>query len=56
MRVERAFLIGDEDQVFIATEGDVFKKRYRVVRIGVNSIVIEDLQFKDKQSLPLEQG
>ncbi len=53
---KRAFLIGDEDQVFIATEGDVFKKRYRVVRIGVNSIVIEDLQFKDKQSLPLEQG
>ena len=53
---KRAFLIGDEDQVFIATEGDVFKKRYRVVRIGVNSIVIEDLQFKDQQSLPLEQG
>ncbi len=53
---KRAFLIGDEDEVFIATEGDVFKKRYRVVRIGVNSIVIQDLQFKDQQSLPLEQG
>ena len=53
---KRAFLIGDEDQVFIATEGDIFKKRYRVVRIGVNSIVIEDLQFKDQQSLPLEQS
>ena len=53
---KRAFLIGDEEEVFIATEGDVFKKRYRVVRIGVNSIVIEDLQFKDEQSLPLEQG
>ena len=53
---KRAFLIGDEDQVFIATEGDVFQKRYRIVRIGVNSIVIEDLQWKDRQTLPLEQG
>ena len=53
---KRAFLIGDEDQVFIATEGDVFKKRYLVIRIGVNSIIVEDLEFKDQQSLPLEQG
>ena len=53
---KRAFLIGDEDQIFIATEGDVFKKRYRVIHIGVNSIVVEDLEFKDQQSLPLEQG
>ena len=52
----RAFLIGDENQIFIATEGDIFKKRYRVVSIGANSIVIEDLKFKNEQSLPLERG
>ena len=52
----RAFLIGDENQIFIATEGDIFKKRYRVVSIGANSIVIEDLKCKNEQSLPLERG
>ena len=53
---KRAFLIGDDDQIFIATEGDILQKRYLVVRVGVNSIVIEDLEFNDQQSLPLEQG
>lgn len=53
---KRAFLIGDENQIFIATEGDIFKKRYRVVRIGAKSIVIEDLKFKNEQSLLLERG
>ena len=53
---KRAFLLGEEEEVFIATEGDIFKKRYRIVRIGVNSIVIEDMQFKDEQTLPLQES
>ena len=53
---KRAFLLGDEEEVFIATEGDIFEKRYRIVRIGVNSIVIEDMRFKDEQTLPLQEG
>ena len=50
---KRAFLL-DGEEIFVATEGDVFKKRYRIVRIGINSIVIEDMQFKQEQKLPLE--
>ena len=53
---KRAFLLGEEEEVFVATEGDIFKKRYRIVRIGVNSIVIEDMQFKDEQTLPLQES
>ena len=53
---KRAFLLGEEEEVFIATEGDIFEKRYRIVRIGVNSIVIEDMQFKAEQTLPLEES
>ncbi len=53
---KRAFLLGEEEEVFIATEGDIFEKRYRIVRIGVNSIVIEDMQFKDEQTLPLQES
>jgi hypothetical protein len=44
----------DGDQILVASEGEVLKKRYRVVRIGVNSVVMEDLEFKAEQTLPLE--
>ena len=52
---KRAFLL-DGEEILVATEGDVFKKRYRIVRIGINSIIIEDLQFKQEQKLPLEES
>ncbi len=51
---KRAFLLDTDGAVFVATEGDVFSRRYKIVRIGVNSIVIEDLQFNDQQTLPLD--
>ena len=53
---KRAFLLDSEGAVFVATEGDVFSQRYKIVRIGVNSIVIEDLQFNDQQTLPLDES
>ena len=52
---KRAFFLDGED-IIIAGEGDVVKKRYKIVRIGVNSAVVEDTQFKsnNQQTLPLE--
>jgi hypothetical protein len=50
---KRAFF-AEGDDIFIATEGELVKKRYRIVRIGVNSVVVEDTQFKNQQTLPLE--
>ena len=50
----RAFFLDGED-ILVAEEGDVVKKRYKVVRIGVNSVVLEDLEFKSQQTLPLAQ-
>ncbi len=52
---KRAFFL-DGDDIIIAGEGDTIKKRYRVIRIGVNSAVMEDTQFKsnNQQTLPLE--
>ncbi|HWB99155.1 MAG TPA: hypothetical protein VG672_20745 [Bryobacteraceae bacterium] len=49
----RAFFL-DGDEIFVATEGEVVKKRYRVVRIGVNSVVMEDTESKHQQTLPLQ--
>jgi hypothetical protein len=50
---KRAFFL-DGEEILIGAEGEVLKKRYRVVKIGVNSVVMEDLQTKSEQTLPLE--
>jgi len=49
---KRAFFLEGED-IFVASEGDVVKKRYKIVRIGVNSAVVEDIEHKHEQTLPL---
>jgi hypothetical protein len=48
----RAFLLHGED-VFLASDGDVVQRRYRVVSIAANSIVIEDMTNNNRQTLPL---
>jgi hypothetical protein len=54
--VKRAFFL-ENDEIIVAGEGDVIKKHYKIIRIGVNSAEVEDTQFKGdntKQTLPLE--
>ena len=51
---KHAFFL-DGDDILVAAEGETVKKRYRVVRIGVNSVVMEDTQFKHEQTLPLQE-
>jgi len=52
---KRAFFL-DGEEIVIASEGDMIKRRYKIVRIGINSAVVEDTQFKsnNQQTLPLE--
>lgn len=52
---KQAFLL-DGDEIMIAGENDTVKRgRYKVKRIGVNSITIEDTQFNHEQTLQLEE-
>lgn len=51
----QAFLSQGED-VFIAGEGDIVNRRYKVVRIGPVSVEVEDLQYNHRQVLPLTQS
>ncbi len=55
--IKRAFFLKGED-IIIAGEGELIDKRYKIVRIGVNSAVVEDTQFENggnnPQTLPLE--
>jgi hypothetical protein len=49
---KRAFFL-DGDDIFVAGENDVIRNRYKVIRIGVNSAVVEDTTDKHQQTLPL---
>jgi hypothetical protein len=53
-KAKRAFFLEGEE-IYVAGEGEVIQKRYRVVRIGLNSVVVEDQQFQSEQTLNLEQ-
>jgi hypothetical protein len=50
---KRAFFL-EGDDIFVAGEGELIKNRYKVVRIGINSAVVEDTTNKHEQTLPLE--
>lgn len=50
---KRAFFLQGED-IFVAGEGETIKSRFKVVRIGINAATVEDVQYKNQQSLPLE--
>lgn len=52
----RIFLAEGDPQnsvVFIAKQGDIVDRRYRVVQISANSVQIEDVLYNNKQSIPL---
>lgn len=48
----QAFFLDGED-IEIKAENDVIRNRYKIIRIGINSAVVEDLQTHDQQTLPL---
>ncbi len=49
---KRIFLLHDED-VFIAKEGDIVDRRYKVVHITPNAVEILDVLSNNRQSIPL---
>ncbi len=52
---KKVFLMQGED-FFIAGEGDIVDRRYKVVHISPNSVDVEDVLNNNRQSLPLTQG
>jgi len=51
---KRAFFL-DGEEIFVAGEGEIIKKKYKVVRIGAGSAVVEDTEFQHQQTLRLEE-
>lgn len=50
---KRAFFLDGED-IFVAAENEMVRSRYKIIRIGLNSAVVEDTSNKNQQTLPLE--
>jgi hypothetical protein len=47
-----AFLLHGDD-VFLASDGDIVQRKYKVVSVSANSILVEDLANNNRQTLPL---
>ena len=47
----------DGEEILVASEGDILKRRYKVISIGAKLVTIEDTEAKRQQSLSLpEEG
>lgn len=51
---KRAFFLEGED-IFVAAEGELIKKRYKVIRISGNAVVMEDVEHKHQQTIQIQQ-
>lgn len=48
----RAFLLHGDD-VFLASDGEIVQRKYKILTISANSIVVEDMANNNRQTLPL---
>ena len=53
---KKKIFLSEGDNIFIAEEGQVIDRRFRVVKIGKTSVEIEDLLNNNTQSIPLIQS
>lgn len=53
---KKVFLSSAEGDVFIAVEGEIVNRRYKVVHIGTTSVDVEDVLYNNKQTIPLTQA
>jgi len=43
----------DEGEVFVARQGDIVERKYKVIQINNTSVIIEDVLSNNKQTIPL---
>lgn len=48
----QALLLHGQD-VFLAVDGDIVQRRYRVITVSANSVLVEDMANNNRQTLPL---
>ena len=54
--VKRKVFLSQDGEIFVASEGDIVDRRYRIVRIDSESVDIEDLIDNLRHTLSLHEG
>jgi hypothetical protein len=44
------------EDIFLAKEGDIVDRRYKIMHIGLNSVEVQDVLTNNTQTLPLSAG
>jgi hypothetical protein len=44
------------DDVFVAQEGDIVQRRYKIMKINANNIEVQDVLSNNRQTIPLTAG
>ena len=52
----RKVFLSNGDEVFVAEEGQVIQRRYKIGKITATSVEVEDVLNNSKQTIPLTQG
>ncbi|HUI83980.1 MAG TPA: hypothetical protein VL240_07145 [Candidatus Binatia bacterium] len=52
---KRIFLLKGED-IFLAKEGDIVDRRYKILHVGPNSVEVQDVLTNNTQTIPLSAG
>src|SRR5947209_11350812 len=51
----KKIFLADQDEVFLARQGDIVERKYKVAQINNTSVVIEDMLNNNRQTIPLTQ-
>jgi hypothetical protein len=51
--VKRVFLSNNSNDVFVASEGDIVNRRYKIMKINANNIEVLDVLNNNRQTIPL---
>ena len=52
----RKVFLSEGEDIFIAGEGDIIDRRYKILRITPGSVEVEDVLNNNRQSIPLTSG
>ncbi len=52
---KKVFLLKGED-IFLAKEGDIVDRRYKIVRVGTTSVEVQDVLTNHTETIPLTAG
>jgi len=52
----RSVFLSQGEDVFVAKEGDIVNRRYKIMKIMPNAVDVQDMLTNNRQNIPLTQG